>query len=57
MILGDPDVRIPLKAAVAEPAAFGLYLFRVHWLSIEIISLLLLIALVAVLYLGKSRDS
>jgi NADH-quinone oxidoreductase subunit J len=56
MILGDPDARIPLKAAVADPAAFGLYLFRRQWLAIEIISLLLLIALVAVLYLGKSRE-
>jgi NADH-quinone oxidoreductase subunit J len=56
MILGDPDARIPLKAAMAEPAAFGRYLFQAHWLAIEIISLLLLIALVAVLYLGKSGD-
>jgi NADH-quinone oxidoreductase subunit J len=56
MILGDPDARIPLKAAMAEPAAFGHYLFRAHWLAIEIISLLLLIALVAVLYLGRNRD-
>ena len=57
MIMGDPNARIPLKAAVAEPAAFGLYLFRTHWLAIEIVSLLLLIAVIAVLYLGKNRDS
>jgi NADH-quinone oxidoreductase subunit J len=53
MITGDPDIRIPLTAAVAEPVFFGHYLFRKHWLAIEIVSLLLLIALVAVLYLGK----
>jgi NADH-quinone oxidoreductase subunit J len=55
-IAGDPGSRIPLKAAVAEPMAFGHYLFRKHWLAIEIVSLLLLIALVAVLYLGKNTE-
>jgi NADH-quinone oxidoreductase subunit J len=54
MMAGDPDSRIPLKAAVAEPVFFGHYLFRTHWLAIEIVSLLLLIAVVAVLYLGKN---
>ena len=54
MIMGDPDSRIPLKAAVAEPVFFGHYLFRKYWLAIEIISLLLLVAVVAVLYLGKN---
>jgi len=53
MIVGDPDTWIPLKAAVAEPVLFGHYLFRQHWLAIEIVSLLLLIAVIAVLYLGK----
>ena len=57
MIMGDPESRIPLKAAVAEPMFFGHYLFRKHWLAIEIVSLLLLIAVIAVLYLGKNRDS
>ena len=57
MIIGDPEIRIPLKAAVAEPVFFGHYLFRKHWLAIEIVSLLLLIAVIAVLYLGKNRDS
>jgi NADH-quinone oxidoreductase subunit J len=56
MILGDPGARIPLQAAVAAPADFGRYLFQAHWLAIEIVSLLLLIALVAVLYLGKSDN-
>jgi NADH-quinone oxidoreductase subunit J len=57
MIWGDPDSGISLKAAVAEPVFFGHYLFRKHWLAIEIVSLLLLIAVVAVMYLGKNRDS
>lgn len=55
MIMGNPDIRIPLKAAAAEPVSFGYYLFRKHWLAIEIVSLLLLVAVVAVLYLGKNN--
>jgi NADH-quinone oxidoreductase subunit J len=54
IIMGDPESRIPLKAAVAEPVFFGHYLFHKHWLAIEIVSLLLLIAVIGVLYLGKS---
>ena len=53
MITGDPESRVPLKKFVADPAAFGQYLFQTHWLAIEIVSLLLLIALIGVLYLGK----
>ena len=56
IIMGDPESRIPLKAAVAEPVFFGHYLFRKHWLAIEIVSLLLLVAVVAVLYLGKNTE-
>jgi NADH-quinone oxidoreductase subunit J len=57
IITGDPDSRIPMKAAVAEPVFFGHYLFRKHWLAIEIVSLLLLVAVVAVLYLGKNTEN
>ncbi len=45
----------PLKAAMAEPAIFGHFLFRQHWLSIEIVSMLLLIALIGVLHLGMEK--
>jgi NADH-quinone oxidoreductase subunit J len=55
-IMGDPDSRILLNAAVAEPESFGRYLFRNHWLAIEIVSFLLLVAVVAVLYLGKNSS-
>lgn len=44
-----------LKAAMAEPAIFGHFLFRQHWLSIEIVSMLLLIALIGVLHLGMEK--
>jgi len=43
----------PLAAAQAMPAAFGIYLFDTHWLSIEIASMLLLVALVAAIVLGR----
>ena len=53
MIAGDQDSRTLLQTFAAEPAAFGQYLFQTHWLAIELVSLFLLVALVAVLYLGK----
>lgn len=43
----------PLAAAQAVPKAFGIYLFDTHWLSIEIASMLLLVALVAAIVLGR----
>ena len=55
VILTDPGGRAPLQAAVAQPRAFGEYLFSHHWLAIEIASLLLLIVLFGVLHLGQGR--
>lgn len=43
----------PLVASQALPKAFGLYLFQTHWLSIEIASMLLLVALVGAIVLGR----
>jgi NADH-quinone oxidoreductase subunit J len=45
----------PMQAAAVDPSTFGQFLFQRHWLAIEIVSMLLLIALVGVLRLG--RDS
>ena len=53
IILKDTDGRILLQTAMAEPREFGQYLFQNHWLAIEIVSLLLLIAVIGVLYLGQ----
>ena len=55
-ILNDTDGRIMLQTAVAEPREFGQYLFQNHWLAIEIVSLLLLIAVIGVLYLGRPNE-
>jgi NADH-quinone oxidoreductase subunit J len=50
-----PGSQVALKIALAEPKAFGQFLFQRHWLVIEIVSLLLLIALIGVLYLGRKE--
>jgi NADH-quinone oxidoreductase subunit J len=55
LISADPDSKVTLKIALAMPREFAEYLFARHWLSIEIISVLLLIALVGALHLGKKK--
>ena len=53
LIMSEPGSRIILKTAAADPAVFGQYIFERHWLSIEIVSLLLLVALIGALILGR----
>ena len=55
LIYADSSNKIPLKMAVAMPKEFAYYLFTRHWLSIEIVSLLLLIACIGALYLGRRK--
>jgi NADH-quinone oxidoreductase subunit J len=43
----------PMKAFQAPPLDFGAYLFQAHWLSVEIASMLLLVALVGAYLLGR----
>lgn len=47
----------PMAAAQALPRAFGSYLFETNWLSIEIASMLLLVALIAAIVLGQRTTS
>lgn len=56
LILGDPAGRAPLEMAMATPRAFGTYLFQQHWLAMEIVSLLLLVALLGAFLLGRMRE-
>jgi NADH-quinone oxidoreductase subunit J len=56
-IFKDPGSRIVLQGAVAQPRDFGRFLFDRYWLAVEIVSILLLVALVAILHLGKGRDT
>ena len=46
------DAGVAMKAAFAEPARYGAFVFHRHWLSIEVISLLLLVVLIGALLLG-----
>jgi len=49
---GDQFGWDPIPAAQASPKAFGVYLFQTHWLTVEIASMLLLVALVGAYVLG-----
>ena len=55
LISTDSESKITLTTARAMPQEFAKYLFERHWLSIEIVSLLLLIALVGALHLGRRK--
>ena len=53
VVVSEPGGRITLKTAIADPGVFGQYIFEKQWLSIEIVSLLLLVALIGALLLGR----
>jgi NADH-quinone oxidoreductase subunit J len=57
MILKDPGSGVQLQSAVVQPRDFGRFLFDRYWLAIEIVSLLLLVALVAIIQLGKRKGA
>jgi len=53
LITLEPRYQEVLATARADAGTFGHYVFERHWLSIEIISLLLLVALIGALILGR----
>jgi NADH-quinone oxidoreductase subunit J len=53
LVAADPNGQRVLTTGRAEPAAFGQYIFQKHWLSIEIVSLLLLVAVIGALLLAS----
>lgn len=55
LIFTDPVSQVGLQTAAAAPRDFGRYLFESHWLAIEVVSLLLLVALMGAFYIGKLR--
>jgi NADH-quinone oxidoreductase subunit J len=57
MVFKDPGSGIILRGAVVQPRVFGHFLFDRYWLAIEIVSILFLVALVAILHLGKRREA
>ena len=57
MVFKDDGSGIVLQGAVAQPRDFARFLFDRYWLAVEIVSILFLVALVAILHLGKRRDT
>jgi NADH-quinone oxidoreductase subunit J len=55
MVWKDPGSGTVLQSAAAKPGDFGHFLFDRYWLAVEIVSVLLVVALVAVIQLGKRR--
>jgi len=53
LVAADPNGSDVLKTARAEPGAFGQFIYQKHWLSIEIVSLLLLVAVIGSLLLAR----
>jgi NADH-quinone oxidoreductase subunit J len=51
----DPQGRALLHTAFVPPKRFGQFVFQNYWLAVEILSLILLVALVAVVELGRSK--
>jgi NADH-quinone oxidoreductase subunit J len=53
MVVDDSAGNARMISATASPADFGRFLFSRHWLAIEIASLLLLVALIGALHIGR----
>ncbi len=53
LAISDPGGWKPMAVAQAHPKYFGMHLFNTHWLSIEIASMLLLVALIGTIVLGQ----
>jgi NADH-quinone oxidoreductase subunit J len=57
LVFADPNNWVLPPAVASTPRAFGLVLFQNYWFAMETASLLLLVALVGALYLGRHADS
>ena len=55
MIFETPGTQASLLTLMATPRQFALYVFEQYWFLIEVISILLLLALIGALYLGVGR--
>jgi NADH-quinone oxidoreductase subunit J len=53
MVFKDPSSGIVLQGTAAQPRDFGHFLFDRYWLAVEIVSILLLVALMAIIQVGK----
>ncbi len=57
LLLNDPVGQAPLAPAMATPKSFGRFLFHAYWFPVEIASVLLFVALVGALYLGRRENN
>jgi NADH-quinone oxidoreductase subunit J len=55
-VFSDSSSAVPLKLTMVTPKELGRFVFERYWLSVEIISLLLLLGLLAAIHLGKERS-
>jgi len=55
LILHDPQGAVELRMALASPKDFGRFVFERYWMAVEIVSLLLLLALIAAIQLRKGK--
>ncbi len=53
LLANDSSAMAPLAAARTEPGQFGKYVFQNTWLAVEIVSLLLLVAIIGALLIGR----
>jgi NADH-quinone oxidoreductase subunit J len=56
LVSGEGAGRAGLTTRMVAPRAFGRYLIETHWLMVEVISIMLLVALVGALYLGRLQS-
>ncbi len=54
MAVQTPGLNAPLQTLTASPRLFATYVFKYHWFSIEVISMLLLVAAIGALNLGTA---
>ena len=54
-VFSDPSAPVPLNLTMVTPKEFGRFVFEQYWLSVEIVSLLLLLGLLAAIHLGKEK--
>ncbi|MDR3569911.1 MAG: NADH-quinone oxidoreductase subunit J [Syntrophobacteraceae bacterium] len=57
MAVQTPGLNAPLKMLTASPIQFAVHVFEYHWFSIEVVSLLLLVALIGALNLGAGKSA
>ncbi len=57
IVFSDPGSGKVLQGAVVQPRDLGRFLFDRYWMSIEVVSVLFLVVLVAIIQLGKRKGS